>query len=274
MLGVALAGGRLRRRDRFMSAADTATPNEQDMSPDPDEVASLAAARARVLERIEEAARRSGRTGSDVRLVAVSKTIPADRLRAAVAAGLDLLGENRVQEALGKVDEVPGARWHLIGPLQANKARRAVAAFAMIEAVDSAGLAARLDRIAAEVRPGRRLPALLQVNVDVDPAKAGFRPDELPGVLPGILDLPNLDVRGLMTVGRLVADAEAARPTFVALRRLSEQLRGADPRLGADLSMGMSDDYPVAIDEGATLVRVGRALFGERPDHGHDHPVR
>lgn len=242
---------------------------------DPIDVAALAAARARVLERIEEAARRSGRRVDDVRLVAVSKTVGADRLRAAVAAGLDLLGENRVQEALGKVDEVPGAAWHLIGPLQANKARKAVAAFSMIETVDSAALAARLDRIAGELRAGRPLPVLLQVNVDVDPAKAGFLPDELPGLVPGILGLPNLDVRGLMTVGRLAADAEAARPTFVALRRLSEALRRAEPRLGADLSMGMSDDYPVAIEEGATLVRVGRALFGERPDHGrpdHDHP--
>jgi len=243
--------------------------------PDPSEVASLTAARARVLERIEEAARRSGRRADEVRLVAVSKTVGADRLRAAVAAGLDLLGENRVQEALGKVDEVPGASWHLIGPLQANKARKAVTAFSMIETVDSAGLANRLDRIAGELRGGRPLPVLLQVNVDVDPAKAGFLPDELPGLVPGILGLPNLDVRGLMTVGRLAADAEAARPTFVALRRLSEALRRAEPRLGADLSMGMSDDYPVAIEEGATLVRVGRALFGERPDHGrpgHDHP--
>ena len=242
--------------------------------PDPAEVVALAAARARVLERIAEAARRVGRDPGDVRLVAVSKTVPPERLRAAVAAGLDLLGENRVQEALGKVDEVPGASWHLIGPLQANKTRKAVAAFSMIETVDSAALATRLDRIAGELRPGRPLPVLLQVNVDVDPAKAGFLPDELPGIVPGILGLPNLDVRGLMTVGRLAADAEAARPTFVALRDLSEALRRAEARLGADLSMGMSDDYPVAIEEGATLVRVGRALFGER-DHdrpGHVHP--
>jgi hypothetical protein len=145
----------------------------------------------------------------------------------------------------------------------------------MIETVDSAALATRLDRIAGEIRAGRPLPVLLQVNVDVDPAKAGFPPDELPDLVPGIVGLPNLDVRGLMTVGRLAADAEAARPTFVALRRLSEAIRRVEPRLGADLSMGMSDDYPVAIEEGATLVRVGRAIFGERPDHGrpgHDHP--
>lgn len=256
----------------------SAPPDPRESGPsdaEPAEIELLRAARERVLERIEAAARRARRDPAEVRLVAVSKTVGADRLRAAVAAGLDLLGENRVQEALGKVDEVPGAAWHLIGPLQANKARKAVAAFSMIETVDSAALATRLDRIAGELRAGRPLPVLLQVNVDVDPAKAGFLPDELPDLVPGILGLPNLDVRGLMTVGRLAADAEAARPTFVALRRLSEALRGAEPRLGADLSMGMSDDYPVAIEEGATLVRVGRALFGERPDHGrpgHDHP--
>jgi uncharacterized pyridoxal phosphate-containing UPF0001 family protein len=111
---------------------------------------------------------------------------------------------------------------------------------------------------------------LLQVNVDADPAKAGFRADELRGALPDILELGGLDIRGLMTVGRLVADGEAARPTFVALRRLSEALRHDEPRLGPELSMGMSDDFPVAIEEGATLVRIGRALFGERPDHGPD----
>ncbi|MCI0582345.1 MAG: YggS family pyridoxal phosphate-dependent enzyme [Chloroflexi bacterium] len=232
---------------------------------DPAEVAGFAEARARVLERIRAATRRVGREPAEVRLIAVSKTVPAARLRAAVAAGLDLLGENRVQEALAKIDAVPGASWHLVGPLQANKARRAAAAFEMIEAVDSTALATRLDRHAGELRPGRPLPVLLEVNVDADPAKAGFPPGELRAALPAILDLPNLDVRGLMTVGRLVDDAEAARPTFVALRRLSETLRRDEPGLGPDLSMGMSDDFPVAVEEGATLVRVGRAIFGERP---------
>jgi len=237
---------------------------------DPAEAAALGEARAKVLERIEQAARGVGREPGDVRLVAVSKTVPADRLRAAVAAGLDVLGENRVQEALGKVAVVPGATWHLIGPLQSNKAKRAVAAFAVIETVDSVALASRLSRLAGELL-GRRLPVLLEVNVDADSAKRGFAPTELPGALPEVLALPNLDVRGLMTVGRLVADGEAARPTFAALRRLSETLRLEHPRLGADLSMGMSDDYPVAVEEGATIVRIGRALFGERPDHPHAH---
>jgi len=239
------------------------------VAPDPGEVAALRAARGRVLEGIAAAARRVGREPGDVTLVAVSKTVPAARLRAALAAGLSLFGENRVQEALAKVDAVPGAAWHLVGPLQANKARRAVAAFDLVETVDSIALATRLDRLAAELRPGRRLPVLLEVNIDADPAKAGFRPEALSTALPDLLDLPNLDLRGLMTVGRLVDDAEAARPTFVALRRLSEVLRARDPLLGPDLSMGMSDDFRVAVEEGATFVRVGRAIFGERVDHDH-----
>ena len=251
--------------------SDPAVPPEPPRSV---EVAALAAARERVLERIAEAARGVGRGPEDVRLVAVSKTVPAERLRAAVAAGLNVLGENRVQEALGKLDAVPGATWHLIGPLQSNKARRAVAAFAVIETVDSVALAARLARLAGERRPDARLPVLLEVNVDADPAKTGFDPTDLARVIPEILALSTLDVRGLMTVGRLVGDGESARPTFVALRRLSEALRGDHPGLGEDLSMGMSDDYPIAVQEGATIVRVGRALFGERPGHDHDHDPR
>jgi pyridoxal phosphate enzyme (YggS family) len=192
---------------------------------------------------------------------------------AAVAAGLTILGENRVQEAEAKVDAVRGATWHLIGPLQSNKAKRALAAFAVIESVDTVELAERLDRLAAEVRPGARVPVLLQVNVDDDPAKAGFDPAELDAALPRLVGLQRLELRGLMTVGRLVDRAEDARPTFVALRALSERLRhaaaGGDDRsaLGPALSMGMTSDYPIAVEEGATIVRVGRALFGERHRH-------
>ncbi len=229
-----------------------------------DSIAALRAARARVLERIADACARSGRDPADVTLVAVSKTVPAERLRDAVAAGLDLLGENRVQEAAAKRPLVDGARWHLIGPLQSNKARRALETFDAIESVTSLELARRLSALAPEARAGT-LPILLQVNVDGDPAKAGFEPGELASALPELLALPGVDVRGLMTIGRLAVDAEAARPTFRALRRLSERLRGTEPKLGAALSMGMSDDYEVAVEEGATIVRVGRALFGERP---------
>jgi hypothetical protein len=197
--------------------------------------------------------------------VAVSKTVPPERIRAAIAAGFHLLGENRVQEAAAKAGLIDGATWHLIGPLQSNKARRAVEIFAVIQSVDSPDLARRLDRLAAELRPGRSLPVLLQVNVAADPTKAGFDPAAAARDLSAILDLPALRVDGLMTIGPLVPDPEAARPTFVALRALSEQLRSTDRRLGAELSMGMSDDFEVAVEEGATLVRVGRAIFGDRP---------
>lgn len=134
----------------------------------------------------------------------------------------------------------------------------------MIETVDSLALAGRLDRLAGELRPGRPLQVLLQVNVDVDPAKAGFRPEDLADALPALARLPSLELRGLMTVGRIVATAEDARATFRALRTLSGELRAAHPDLGPALSMGMSDDYEVAVEEGATIVRVGRALFGAR----------
>lgn len=217
-----------------------------------------------MLERIADAATRSGRDASAVTLVAVSKTVSAERVRAGVAAGLDVLGENRVQEAAGKIPEVGGARWHLLGPLQANKARRALELFDVIESVGSLELALRLDRIAGELHPGKPMPVLLQVNVADDPAKSGFDEDGIAVALPSLADLPNLRLEGLMTIGRLVATPEEARPTFRALRALSERLRSAEPRLGVELSMGMSDDYAVAVEEGATIVRVGRALFGVR----------
>ncbi|MBA2719696.1 MAG: YggS family pyridoxal phosphate-dependent enzyme [Chloroflexi bacterium] len=225
-------------------------------------MAEFAAARERVLGAIGQAAARVGRDPASIALVAVSKTVPPHRLVAAVAAGLTTLGENRVQEAESKVALVPGADWRLVGPLQSNKAKRALAAFSVIESVDTGELAGRLDRLAPEVRPGERVPVLLQVNVDGDPAKAGFDPAGLQAALPSLMDLANLDIRGLMTVGRLVDRPEDARSTFVALRGLSERLRRDG--LGPELSMGMSDDYEIAIEEGATIVRVGRALFGHR----------
>ncbi len=232
--------------------------------PDPVEIAGLAAARAAVLSRIADACARAARDPASVTLVAVSKTVPAGRLRAAVAAGHDVLGENRVQEAAAKVPLVPGARWHLVGPLQANKARRAVELFDVLEAVDSVDLARRLDRIGAEVRPGRPLPVLLEVNVDADPGKAGFSAAEVAQALPALMALASLEVRGLMTIGRLAAAPEEARSTFRRLGELAAGLRSVHPGLGPELSMGMSDDFEVAIEEGATIVRVGRALFGER----------
>jgi len=223
------------------------------------------AARVDVLERIAAASRRAGRDPGAVTLVAVSKTVPAAALRDAVEAGLDLLGENRVQEGAAKAPGVPGARWHLVGPLQSNKARRALEVFDSIQSVDSIDLARRLDRLVPETRPGARYPILIQVNVDKDPAKAGFGADDAVVAMGELLALPHLAVRGLMTVGRFTSDEAGTRRTFAGLRALSEACRSRWPELGRDLSMGMSDDFEIAVEEGATIVRVGRALFGERP---------
>ena len=246
-------------------------------SPEPQDVidpTSIAAVRREILERIGEAASRAGRDPADVEIVAVTKTVPIERIREAHGAGFRSFAENRVQERAAKQVELDAAasypadetpRWHLVGPLQSNKARRAIELFEVIETVDSLELAQRLDRLGSEIRPGQRYSVLLQVNVDEDAAKSGFEPGDLERDLPAVLDLPALAVAGLMTVGRLVEVAEAARPTFVALRDLSERLRARDERLGPALSMGMSADYAVAVEEGATLVRIGSAIFGARP---------
>ncbi len=226
---------------------------------------------------------RVGRDPSEVTLVAVTKTVPPERVRAAVAAGFTTLGENRVQEAAPKIAALAGepasrgrttvagpvvagepVRWHLIGPLQSNKVGRAVALFDVVETVDSLALARRLDRLAGE-RGRDAVPVLLEVNVDADPAKAGYDVAQVAADLPELVALPRLRVLGLMTVGRVVSRPDEARPTFRRLRELSERLRTREPRLGAALSMGMSDDFEVAIEEGATIVRLGRAIFGERP---------
>jgi hypothetical protein len=228
-------------------------------------VAALRAASDELLARIAAACRRVGRDPRSVEVVAVSKTVPASRLLAAVAAGITLLGENRVQEAAAKAGKVPGATWRLVGHLQANKARRAVELFAGIDAVDSVELAERLDRLAGELRPGSRLPVHLEVNVDADPRKAGFAVGDVPAALERLSALRHVRLVGLMTVGREQARPDEARPTFVRLRELAELTRRDWPALEGGLSMGMSDDFEVAVEEGATSVRIGRALFGERP---------
>jgi pyridoxal phosphate enzyme (YggS family) len=226
---------------------------------------SLRDAHAAVLDRIADACARSGHDAGSVTLVAVSKTVPAERLRLAVEVGIATFGENRVQEAATKIPALRDATWHLVGPLQANKARRAIELFDVVETLDSVDLARRLDRLVGETGRGRPLPVLLQVNVDRDPDKAGVSPDALDDVVGAVVELPNLDVRGLMTIGRLVSAAEEARPTFRSLARISAELRARHPPLGPALSMGMTDDFEVAIEEGATIVRVGRAIFGDRP---------
>ena len=246
------------------------------------DVDAIQAAHERVLDRIAAACARVDRDPADVTLVAVSKEVDPSRLRDAVAAGIRTFGENRVQEGMAKRSQVEregeGLAWHLIGPLQSNKVRKAVETFDIIQTVDSVDLARRIDSIVAAAGGERRYPVLLQVNVDADVAKSGLHPPDVEPALAAIAELPHLAVEGLMTVGRLVDNAEAARPTFSALCELSEQLRAGGTALGPALSMGMTDDFEVAVEEGATIVRVGRAIFGERPHHHapgepeHSHP--
>ena len=245
------------------------------------EVEALRSAHAAVIGRIASAADRAGRDPATITLVAVSKTVPAARIVHAARAGIRTLGENRVQEAQAKQPELSSLAlvWHLVGPLQSNKARKAIDAFDVIQTVDSVDLARRLDGLLAgpgrtvDGDPSGRCPVLLQVNVDADPAKAGLSPDAVAAALVDVTALPNLRVEGLMTVGRLVATPDEARSTFRALRDLSARLRGQGLSLGPELSMGMSDDFEVAIEEGATIVRVGRAIFGERPHVHGDGPL-
>ncbi len=196
--------------------------------------------------------------------MAVSKGVPATRLAAAVEVGFRSFGENRVQEAASKIRAFPGAAWHMVGHLQGNKAARAVELFGSIQSVDSIDLALRIDRSAGTLGRSTPYPVFLQVNVDRDGAKAGFTPEALEDDLDRLASLPNLDLQGLMTVGRWAERPEMARPTFSRLSALSARLRSRQPRLGRGLSMGMSDDFEVAVEEGATVLRVGRALFGAR----------
>lgn len=225
---------------------------------------------AAVRGRIADAAVRAGRRPDEVTLVGASKRIAAERVAAAVAAGLADLGENYVQEARGKIAQVAARvpvapRWHGIGALQRNKAKEAVGLFEMIHTVDRASLATSLARHAAAA--GRALPVLLQVNLSREPQKAGAAEEELPALLAACAGLEGLAVRGLMAIPAPGPGPEATRPAFARLRALRERLRAtADGRELVHLSMGMSADFEVAIEEGATIVRVGTALFGPRPD--------
>ena len=197
-----------------------------------------------------------------VQIVAVTKTHGADAVRAAVAAGITAVGENRVHEALAKQDQLAdvAVEWHLIGTLQRNKARHAVGRFALIHSVDRLDLAQELARRVAE---GRRQAVLVQVNCSNEPQKGGVEPDALPALLDGLRPLDRLEVRGLMTMAALTADAAEQRRAFRLLRTLRDGAEAAGHPL-PELSMGMSADFPVAVEEGATIVRLGTLLFGER----------
>jgi pyridoxal phosphate enzyme (YggS family) len=216
-----------------------------------------------VRERIAAAASRSGRNAQEIELVAVSKGHPPEAIAEAVAAGQTLFGESRVQEARVKIAEAAGAtRWHFIGHLQKNKVRQALPLFELVESIDSLDLAQAVDRIAGE--DGFRPRVLLEVNVAGEGSKHGFSPEALRQALEQLLALPRLQIEGLMAIPPAASDAEDSRPYFVQLRTLRDAIESEfDVRLPA-LSMGMSGDYAVAVEEGATLVRVGTALFGGR----------
>jgi pyridoxal phosphate enzyme (YggS family) len=218
--------------------------------------------RLREVRETIERHRALGGWGHAVRIVAVTKTHPADAVRAAVAAGVADVGENRVQEALAKQEELAGvpARWHLIGTLQRNKARHAAGRFACIHSVDRLDLAQELGR---RMPDGATQSILLQVNCSAEPQKGGVEPAELPALLDAVACLPGIAVEGLMTMAALDADAAALRRTFGTLRRLRNEAVGRGHHL-PELSMGMSGDYAIAVEEGATMVRLGTVLFGER----------
>jgi PLP dependent protein len=227
------------------------------------DVEAIAENLERVGAQIADAAKKSGRGPGDIELIAISKTHEAEKVRAAFEAGQQLFGESRVQEARAKIPRLPSAlHWHFVGRLQKNKVRHALPLFELFHSVDSLELARDMNRIADE--EGLHPRVLLEVNVAGEGSKIGFAPDALRAQMEALLELPRLTIEGLMTIPPLAPEAEASRQYFVALRELRDQF-ARDLRISLpQLSMGMSGDFAVAIEEGATLVRVGTAIFGKR----------
>ena len=223
--------------------------------------ALLTARIARVRERMAQACARVGRDPSEVRLLLATKTVPVERIRLAVGAGAHLLGENRIQEALGKYRDVPEAEWHFIGHLQTNKVRQALEFATMIHSVDRPSLVEALDARLRE--QGRRLDVLLQVNTSYEASKFGVEPEAAMELARFAAKHDTLRVRGLMTIGPLSDDLDRVRRAYRLLRQLRDELQGSLGELPI-LSMGMSGDFELAIEEGATLVRVGTTIFGPR----------
>ena len=219
----------------------------------------------RVKEAMEKAAERAGRRPEEIRLVAACKTVDIERIRAAVEAGITILGENYVQEAMRKNEVLATpVSWHFIGHLQKNKARYAVRLFEVIHSVDSIALAEELDKRADRV--GRKMQVLVEVNLAREASKWGVTEDETMPLIHRISELANLAFQGLMTMPPFFDDPEDSRPYFVNLRALGERVVREGVHAGPlELSMGMTNDFPVAIEEGATLIRVGTAIFGPRP---------
>ncbi len=237
------------------------------MSEDLPSVEELAERLAEVRRRIVASAQLSGRQPEEIKLIAVSKTHPPQVLERAIRAGASDLGENRVQEADAKIEEVgrSSARWHLIGHLQSNKARRAVTLFDLIHSLDSVALANRLDRLCEEERRAH-LPVMIQVDLGGEETKSGVSESELPELVETVGACEHLRLKGFMTLPPFYEEAERVRPFFRRLRELRDLYKeqGAFGEEVGELSMGMSHDFEVAIKEGATMVRVGTAIFGER----------
>lgn len=219
---------------------------------------------AEVQERVGAAAQANGRNASDITLIAVGKTFPADVVATAVIAGATDLGENRVQEAAAKRPDIPPATWHLIGPLQRNKARLALETFDVIHTVDRADIAERLEFILDRDWPDRRQKVLAEINIGREPQKAGALPEEAEALVGKIMSCSHLDLVGLMAIPPFDADRAQARGYFAALRNLRDRLVSRSSVTLPELSMGMSHDFEDAIAEGATMVRVGTAIFGSR----------
>jgi PLP dependent protein len=221
----------------------------------------------KIHDRIETAAAKCGRAPGDILLLAISKTFPVEAISAAIATGQRRFGENRVQEGEAKIRclaAVPGLEWHLVGHLQSNKAHRAVQLFDVIHSIDSAKIATKLNESCLEL--GKRISVLVQVDLGKEPTKTGVDLEEVRSLMELILPLRGMSIDGLMTIPPYFEDSELSRPYFAALRQLREALESERPGcLGkAHLSMGMSHDFEVAIQEGATIIRIGTSLFGER----------
>ena len=224
---------------------------------------------AAVSERLAAACARAGRDPATVRLLPVSKTYGPEAVAEAAAAGLTVFGESRVQEARQKIPLCPShLAWHFIGHLQTNKAREAVALFELLHAVDSLRLLETVDRAAADA--GRKAAVLLEVNVAGERSKFGLTPDDVAGVLAAANRLFHVEIRGLMTIPPVAREAEDARPFFRALRELRDRCREQSGLPLPELSMGMSHDFEIAVEEGATWVRLGTILFGERVKPPHE----
>lgn len=217
----------------------------------------------RIKTKIADACSKAGRSPSEVQIVAVTKTHPSEVIREAIAAGVNIIGENRVQEAVEKFAEIGKAvDWHLVGTLQRNKVRKALGIFSMIHSLDSAALADEIEKESAVLE--KLTPCLIEVNTSGEESKSGVEPDKLAELMTVVLKCEHIKLVGLMTVGPLSEDQQKIRSSFVQLRELRNRAENVFGCYLPHLSMGMSDDFEIAVEEGATMVRLGRALFGPR----------